>query len=102
MCCCRSVGGVMVVVLVVAVVVVVVRMVVVVVVRAVVPPVFSSRRAITFRAGFFVSSDFIRCRRTSGLVLQGKASLMIYAYIQRTGSETLGKKQLCSICMYNL
>jgi hypothetical protein len=76
----------MVVVLVVAVVVVVV----VVVVRAVVPPVFSSRRAITFRAGFFVSSDFIRCRRTSGLVLQGKARLMI----QRTGSEPVGKEPL--------
>jgi hypothetical protein len=85
----------MVVVLVVAVVVVVVRMVVVrmvvvVVVRAVVPPVFSSRRAITFRAGFFVSSDFIRCRRTSGLVLQGNTRLMI----QRTGSEPVGKKPL--------
>jgi len=104
----------MVVVLVVAVVVVVVRMVVVVVVRAVVPAVFSSRRAITFRAGFFVSSDFIRCRRTSGLVLQGNARLMVYVYLPHgliaCGEETIGEKRkrwqynsavyVCTICTW--
>jgi hypothetical protein len=102
------VGGVMVVVLVVAVVVVVVRMVVVVVVRAVVPAVFSRRRAITFRAGFFVSSDFIRCRRTSGLVLRGvRARLMKYAYIQRQAqrrwrrnNSALSAVYICTICTW--
>jgi flagellar motor component MotA len=32
--------------------------------------VLRSRLAITFLAGFLVSNDFIRCRRTSGLVLE--------------------------------